>query len=116
MELPSTDRGNRYILIFQDFLTKWPLVYPMPHQKSLRITELLVNEVIPLLGVPEVLLLDKGANLLSHVMHDVCDLFGIKKLNMTTHYPQCDWMVESFNITLKAMLQTHAATYVSQWD
>ena len=35
MELPTTDRGNRYMLVFQDFLTKWPLVYAMPDQKSL---------------------------------------------------------------------------------
>ena len=42
MKLPRTDRGNRYVLVFQDFLTKWPLVFPMPDQKSQRIAELLV--------------------------------------------------------------------------
>ena len=30
MDLPLTDTGNRHVLVFQDFLTKWPLVYPMP--------------------------------------------------------------------------------------
>ena len=28
MELPTTERGNRYVLVFQDFLTKWLMVYP----------------------------------------------------------------------------------------
>ena len=116
MELPRTDRGNQYVLVFQDFLTKWPLAFPMPDQKSQRIAELLVNEVIPLFGVPESLLSDRGTNLLSHLMRDICSLLGITKLNTTAYHPQCDGMVERFNRTLKTMLRKHAATFGSQWD
>ena len=116
MELPKTDNGNRYVLVFQDFLTKWPLVFPMPDQKSQRIVELLVNEVIPLFGVPEALLSDRGTNLLSHLMCDICALLGITKLNTTAYHPQCDGMVERFNRTLKSMLRKHAANFGSQWD
>ena len=116
MELPTTERGNRYVLVFQDFLTKWPMVYPMPDQKSLRIAELLVNEVIPQFGVPESLPSDRGTNLLSHLMTDVCRLLGIKKLNTTSHHPQCDGMVERFNRTLKTMLRKYAAEFSTQWD
>ena len=104
MELPKTDKGNRYVLVFQDFITKWPLAFPMPDQKSLHIAELLVNEMMPLFGVPESLLSDRGANLLSHLMYDVSSLLGITKLNTTAHHPQCDGMVERFNRTLKTML------------
>ena len=74
MEMPTTDQGNRYVLVFQDFLTKWPMVYPMPDQKSLRIAELLVNEVIPQFEVPESLLSDRGTNLLSYLMTDVLEV------------------------------------------
>ena len=116
MELPTTERGNRYVLVFQDFLTKWPMVYPMSDQKSLRIAELLVNEVIPHFGIPESLLSDQGTNLLSHLMMDVCCLLGIKKLNTTSHHPQCDGMVERFNRTLKTMLRKYAAEFSTQWD
>ena len=35
-------------------------------------SRLLVDELLPLLGVPEVLLSDHGDNLLAHVMQDVC--------------------------------------------
>ena len=51
MELPRTDSGNRYVLVFQDFLTKWPFAFPMTDQMSSRIAELLVKEVVPLFGV-----------------------------------------------------------------
>ena len=88
----------------------------MPNQKSERIVRLLVEEVIPLFSVPESLLSDRGTNLLSHLMTDVCALLGITKLNTTAHHPQCDGMVEHFNRTLKALLRKHAAVYGSQWD
>ena len=62
MELPVTANGNRYVVVFQDFFTKWPMVYPVPDQKAKRIAELLVKEVVPVFGVPEALLSDRGAN------------------------------------------------------
>ena len=34
MELPRTARGNKYVIIIQDFLTKWPLVFPAPDQPT----------------------------------------------------------------------------------
>lgn len=45
MELPKTTLGNKYVPVFQDFLTKWPMAYPIPDQKSWRIADILVREV-----------------------------------------------------------------------
>ena len=66
--------------------------------------------------VPESLLSDRGTNLLSHLMRDICQLLGVKKLNTTAHHPQCHGMVERFNRTLKTMLRKHASKFGSQWD
>ena len=116
MELPVTNSGNRYVLVFQDYLTKWSMVYPIPDQKSQRIAKILVNEIIPFFGVPESLLSDRGTNLLSNLMLGLCDLFGVKKLNTTAYHPQCNGMVERFNRTLKSLLRKHAARFGPQWD
>lgn len=116
MELPKTERGNKYVLVLQDFLTKWPFVFPMPDQKTTRIVKILVEEVIPVIGVPEALLSDRGTNLLSHLMKDVCALLGIDKLNTTAYHPQCDGLTERFNRTLKTMLRKQAAKFGRQWD
>ena len=116
MELPKTRAGNRYVLVFQDYLTKWPFAFAMPDQKSERIVKILVEEIVPMTGVPEALLSDRGTNLLSHLMKDTCNVLGIKKLNTTAYHPQCDGLVERFNRTLKGMLRKHAAEYGLQWD
>lgn len=112
MNLPKTIDGNSYVVVFQDYLTKWPLVFPVPDQKSITLVRLLVEEVIPFFGVSEALL---SANL-SLLMKDICQLLGIKKLNTTAYHPQRDGMVERFDRTLKAMLRKQAATYGAQWD
>lgn len=116
MDLPTTTRGNKHVLVFQDYLTKWPMVFAIPDQKAHRIAKILVDEIVPFFGVPEALLSDRGANLLSHHMLDMCELLGVKKLNTTAYHPQCNGMVERFNRTLKAMLRKHAARFDMQWD
>ena len=47
----------------------------MPDQKAIRVV------VIPITGVPESLLSDRGTNLLSHLM----TLLGVKKLDTTSY-------------------------------
>ena len=108
MDLPKTINGNQHVLVFKDYLTRWPLVFPIPDQKTHRIVQFFVDEVIPVFGVPEALLSNRGANLLSK---DMCGILGIMKLNTTVYQPQCDWMVERFNKTHKGMLQKQTATF-----
>ena len=116
MDLPVTEKGNKHVVVFQDYFTKWPLVYPVPDQKAAHLVDLLTKEVIPFFGVPEALLSDRGINLLSNLMKDVCSALGIAKLNTTAYHPQCDSMVKRFNWTLKTMLRKHAGRYGNQWD
>lgn len=76
MDLPRTETGNKHVIVFQDFLTKWPLVFPVPDQKASQLVHLVSEEVLPLFGVSEVLLSDRSANLLLHLMQDVCGLWA----------------------------------------
>ena len=116
MELPLTANGNKYAIVFQDLFTKWPMVYTTPDQKAERIAKLLAQEIVPMFGVPEALLSDRGTNLLSCLMQDVCKLLGMKKLNTTAHHPQCNGIIERFNRTLKTMLRKHVSKFGVQWD
>ena len=59
---------------------------------------------------------DRGTNLLSFLMKDICKMLGIEKLNTTASHPQCNSAVERFNRTLKLILRKHVAKYGMQWD
>ena len=76
MELPQTQKGNKYVIVLQDYLTKWPLVYALPNQKTQTVARVLVEELVPFFGVPEALLSDRGTNLLSHLMKDLCKMLN----------------------------------------
>ena len=116
MTLPRTTQGNQYVLVIQDFLSKWPMVYALPDQQAHHLVKILEEEVVPVFGVPEALLSNRGTNLLSHLMDDVCKLLDIHKLNTTAYHPQANGLVERFNRTLKAMLRKHAQQFGFQWD
>ena len=70
MELLVTTQGNRYVVVFQDLFTKWPMVYPTPDQKTERIARLLVEEIVPCFGVPEAVLSDRNkSTIISNERH-----------------------------------------------
>ena len=108
--------AEQNLIVFQDLYTKWLMAFPTPDQKTEWIARLLAEEIVPLFGIPEALLSDRGTNLLSILMQDVCKLLGIKKLNTTAHHPQCDGMIERLNRTFKAMLRKQAAKFGREWD
>ena len=64
MELPVTEQDNRYVIVFQNYITKWPMVFSALQQKAIQIARLLAEEILPLFAVPNALLSDQAANLL----------------------------------------------------
>ena len=52
LEMPQTERGNRYVIVFIDYLTKWVEAYATPDQTSETIARLLVDNVVCRHGVP----------------------------------------------------------------
>jgi len=116
MEMPLTQDGNRYVVVMMDYLTKWVEACAIPNQSSETLAKALVDNVICRHGVPKELLSDRGANLLSNLMLDICTLTGMKKINTTAYHPQTDGLVENFNRTLRTMLAKHSRTFGMDWD
>ena len=86
LQLPLTYEGNQCAIVFMDYLTKWPEVFPSPDQKAESIARLLVEHVVARHGVPEQLLSDRGPNFLSELLREVCTLLGIEKINTSAYH------------------------------
>lgn len=80
LQLPLTAQGNCYV-VFIDYLMKWPEAFAIPDQKAETIAKLFVENIVCRHGIPEELLSDRGANFLSTLIQEVCQLLGVKKIN-----------------------------------
>ena len=116
LQLPLTFSGNQYTVVFMDYFTKWPEVFAVPNQRAETIARLLVECVISRHGVPELLLSDRGPNLLSELVNEVCGLVGTVKFNTAGYHPQCDGLVEKFNSTIINMLSKCVEKHGRDWD
>ena len=50
--LPTTERGNKYILVIADYFTKWTESYSIPDQEAVTVATKLVEEFVSRFGVP----------------------------------------------------------------
>lgn len=75
------------------------------------ITEVLVEQFLTKLGVPEIIHSDQGRQYESRMFKDMCDLLGIQKTRTTAFHPKSDGMVERFNKTLATMLTAYVSDH-----
>ena len=115
IRFPPSQRGNKYAVVFVDYLTKWPEVFPARDQSALTIACLLVEKVVTRHGVPTQLLSDRGTSFLSNLMKEVYNLLGIKKVNTIVYHPQTDGLVGWFNHTLTDMLSKKVKKGGKDW-
>ena len=100
LQLPLTESGNHYVVVFLDYLTKWAEAFPVANQSAVTIVQLLVEEIFCRHGAPQELLSDRGPNFLLELVLEVCKLLNIKKVNTSGYHPQTNGLVERFKCTL----------------
>lgn len=89
-----TVKGNKYILTFQDDLSKYGIVVPIHHQDKETVVREFVLHVILKHGTPCVLQTDQGSNFLSEVFKSTCKLLRIKKIQSTAFHPESQGSLE----------------------
>jgi len=75
---PPSAKGNRYLITFCDYFTRWCESFPVPSAEASVVARLLVNEIIARHGAPKTLLSDRGTNFLSKLVAEVCKIFQIQ--------------------------------------
>jgi transposase InsO family protein len=111
-----TNKGNRYILTFQDDLTKFMVATPIPTQDAETVAREFVQNVVLRYGIPEVVLTDQGANFLSELFTNVCKLLQIKKVQTTAFHPESNGGLERSHRVLVEYLRHYIAEDQRDWD
>lgn len=114
-QMDVSHSGNRYALVFQDYLTKWPEVYPVPDRSASTVAKCLAD-LIWKHGVPVKIIHDRAAEFLSDIVQETATLLGISQLPMSGGHPQTDGQVKRMNRTLKQMLAKVVKKNGKDWD
>ena len=77
LKVPMSSRGNQYLLVIQDYFSKWPFAVPLPDQKAETIVRALKDQVFTLVGPPHKLHSDQGRNFKSYILSQLCKAFGV---------------------------------------
>lgn len=114
--LTETLNGNRYLLTFQDELSKYTLATPLRTQDAETVAKAFVQEVILKFGIPQVVLTDQGSNFMSEVFRNMCKLLKIKKINTTAYHPETNGALERTHRVLVEYLRCFILDDQTDWD
>ena len=114
---PTSDSGNKYILVVQDYYSKWVEMFAIPDKTAQTVAEILVSEVFTRYGLCCRLHSDQGMEFESSLTHELCRLWGVKKTRTSPFAPWSNGMVERSNQTIKSILKTACEDmYRIDWD
>lgn len=113
--LPITEKGNRYIIVAMDYLTKWPEARPVPQATAEATASFLYEDIICRHGCPSRILTDRGTHFNNQLVNSLMDRFSVKHLLSSPYHPQTNGLVERFNRTLCEAL-AKLVNHSNEWD
>src|SRR6266480_215588 len=113
--LNRTRKGNKYILVITDYLTKWPEAKAMREATAKNVVQFLYEGIICRHGCPKIILSDRGTHFKNELVEQLCDKFKINHKLSSPYHPQTNGLVERFNRTLCESL-AKVIERENQWD
>ena len=92
--LPTTARGNKYIIVAIDYCSKRCEVLAIKDFTALTTVKFLIDNWICRFGVPEKILTDQGTNFEANLFQQLCQALKIEKLRSNAYHPECNGEVE----------------------
>jgi transposase InsO family protein len=114
--LPPSATVNRYILAFQDDLSKYLVATSISQHNAETVARGFVAEVVLKFGTPSIVLTDQCANFVSEVFKNTCKLLKIKKIQSTAFHPESQGSLERSHRVLAEYLRHYVNDDQTNWD
>ena len=114
--LTQTCEGNKYLLTFQDQLSKYTLAVPIPQQDASTVAKVFVEQIILKFGIPQTLLTDQGSNFLSELFANTCKLLRVKRIKTSSYHPETNGALERTHRVLVEYLRCFILENQTDWD
>jgi len=109
-------QGNKYILTFQDDLSKYVVAVAIEKQDAETVARAFVEKIVLLYGTPQVIQTDQGSDFMSEVFRNTCSLLKIKKVQSTAFHPESQGSIERSYRVLAEYLRHYVSEDQTDWD
>ena len=92
--LPKTKKGNRYIIIAIDYLTKWPEAKAVPNAIAEETEKFIYEDIICRHDCSQIILTDRGTYFNNQLIKGLTKQFNIKHLLLFPYHSQTNGLVE----------------------
>ena len=111
---PRSRKGNKYVIVFQDYFTKWVECQPMRSATARTVLEAF-HRLVLRWGMPNYLLCDNGPQYISKLLRQISDVYKIS-LQYTPNYTPHANPTERVNRVLKTMMSCYVQKRQVDWD
>ncbi|SAL94812.1 hypothetical protein, partial, partial [Absidia glauca] len=113
---PTTESGNKYIIIAVENFTRWPVAIATKENDSLTTARFLYEHIFCNFGPPTHLLSDNGIHFLNNVVTQFLELIQVNHKVTSIYHPQTNGMAERINGVVVGSLKKLVLDNKKQWD
>jgi len=114
--LPTTAKGNRFILVMVDYFSKWAEAYDLPNHTAITVANTICSRWVATHGCPLRLHCDNAPEFRGHVITQMRDILGVKGTFTTPYRPKANGLCERTNQTIEGILRTTVREETRLWD
>ncbi|GJU91189.1 reverse transcriptase domain-containing protein [Tanacetum coccineum] len=111
---PSS-RGNKYILVAVDYLSKWVEAKALPTNDA-RVVVKFLKSLFARFGTPRAIISDRGTHFCNDKFSKVMSKYGVTHRLATAYHPQTSGQVEVLNRGLKRILERTVGENRASWS
>jgi len=112
--LPTTIKGNKYILTITDHFSRYCHFYSLTDQSATSIAAKLMD-FVSIHGIPQSILTDQGQNFQANIIKTLAKNLGIKQLPTTPYHPASNAICERTHKSIQNSLACLSKNVVD-WD
>nr|GEX67584.1 reverse transcriptase domain-containing protein [Tanacetum cinerariifolium] len=111
---PSS-KGNKYILVAVDYLSKWVEAKVLPTNDA-RVVVKFLKSLFSRFGTPKAIISDRGTHFCNDQFSIVMTKYGVTHRLSTAYHPQTSGQVEVTNRGLKRILERTVGENRASWS
>nr|GEW17352.1 reverse transcriptase domain-containing protein [Tanacetum cinerariifolium] len=111
---PSS-KGNKYILVAVDYLSKWVKAKALPTNDA-RVVVKILKSLFSRFGTPKAIISDRGTHFYNDQFSRVMSKYGVTHRLFTAYHPQTSGQVEVTNRKLKRILERTVGENRALWS